>query len=795
MASTLPKPISPVTRVGRLRPLLLGALVAGPGGWAVAAPSIAEEFDKEIEPILSDYCYDCHGDGASKGDVVMDEYENLADHLEDHGLWLRAWQNIRSQLMPPSKKAQPEREEREQLLRWIEARVFKLDPENPDPGRVTIRRMNREEYRNTIHDLLGVDYDTGDKFPPDDTGYGFDTIGDVLSISPLLLEKYLTAAEEIAAMVLPTDAARTPELVIQAGDLRQPGKESETGRSMEFERNHTVRAERPLRLGGQFEVELEFRVTGARQATEQTATLALLVDGKELARRDLDQNNRKPIRLSGTARLEKGKRRFEVRIIPRKPEKTGQERLVAQVTELRLKGPLDAGWSAYPEPYRRILFDGPAPEGDAARRSYAAKVFRRLATRTFRRPVDDRTVGRLAEMAMAHDRIKGNKFEDGVRLGLTALLASPRFLFRAEIQPEPDNPAKIIPIDEFALASRLSYFLWSSMPDDPLFELAGKGALRKNLEAQIERMLADPKADRFVRNFTGQWLQARDVESVPINARSILGVRRLEEANRVFNTRLRSDMRRETEALFAEVLRNDRPATELLTADYSFLNERLAKFYGIPGIRGEQHRRVKLDPQTHRGGILTHGSFLIVTSNPTRTSPVKRGLFVLDNLLGTPPPPPPPGTPDLEEAARKSGKPLTMREMMVRHREDPLCKSCHARMDPIGLALENYNALGLWRDQEGGKPIDTSGVLVTGEKFSTAQDLREVLATGRQTDFLRCLTEKMLTYAIGRGVEYFDAPTIDRIVADAGKSGGSLQEIVKGIVRSAPFQKRRGDGG
>lgn len=767
--------------------------LAGCCAWGHAA-SVEEEWEEEIEPILMDYCYDCHGDGASKGDLVMDEFASLGEHLEDHHFWLQTWRNVRSQLMPPAKKAQLDRAERERLLGWIESRVFQLDPDNPDPGRVTIRRLNREEYRHTVGDLLGVDYDTSENFPPDDTGYGFDTIGDVLSLSPLLLEKYVRASEEVAELAMPADAAKTPELVIGAGDLRQPGKESETGRSMEFERDHTVRAERTLRHAGRYDIELDFRVAGSMEATVQTATLVLLVDGREIGRKDMGWDYRKMIRLGKELKLKKGVHRFEVRMIPRNPEGSGEGRLVAQVNGVTVRGPLDAGSWAFPESYKAVMSDGSAPDGVEARRVYAEKIFRRFATRAFRRPVDDGTVQRLAHIVMAHDAAEGNSFEDGVRLGVTAVLASPRFLFRAEVQPEADNPAKIVLIDEYALASRLSYFLWSSMPDEALFALAAEGALRKNLDAQIERMLADEKAERFVRNFTGQWLQARDVESVHVNARSILKVRRQDEANRVFNTRLRTDMRRETEALFGHVLRSGRPATELLTADYGFLNERLARFYKIDGVKGEEFRKVQFQEQDHRGGILAQGTFLIVTSNPTRTSPVKRGLFVLDNLLGTPAPPAPPGVPSLEEVAKAAGNPITMREMMVRHREDPLCKSCHARMDPIGLALENYNALGMWRDQQGGQPIDTAGVLVTGEKFGSVEELKALLGASRRGDFHRCLAEKIMTYAIGRGVEYYDAPSIDAIVTLTEKSGGTLKGLVKGVVRSAAFQKRRGDG-
>ncbi|NNC89060.1 MAG: DUF1592 domain-containing protein [Akkermansiaceae bacterium] len=761
--------------------------------WLGAVPGEAE-FEEEIGPLLEHYCYDCHGDGSRKGDVSLDEFGDVAAHLADRDHWLAVWRNIRTQIMPPSDKEQLDEAERRQVLRWIERRVFKLDPDNPDPGRVTIRRMNREEYRNTVEDLLGVRYEVHDHFPPDDTGYGFDTIGDVLSLSPLLLEKYLRAADEIMTQALPSEAARTPEITIRAEQFQEPGNRKQTGRFMEFEIDHTVREERELKHAGRYEIELAYAVEGSMEATENTGTMVMLVDGRELDRAELGWDYRKQITLKKEVRLEKGKHRFEIRMIPGNPPEEGEGLLGLKVAGYKVRGPLDAGAWMYPETYTRILFRGPPPEDAAQRESYAREILRRFAGRAYRRPVDDATLGRLVELAAGVGAEPGKTFEDGIRSALMAVLSSPRFLFRAEVQAEPDNPAQVVPIDEYALASRLSYFLWGSMPDDALLELAGRKALRKQLRAQVDRMLADPKADRFIRNFTGQWLQARDVEGVHMDARRILSLRDSKEANRVFNTRVRRDMRKETELLFGHILRENRPALELITADYSFLNERLARFYKIDDVHGEEFRRVEFGDDWRRGGILTQGTFLVVTSNPTRTSPVKRGLFVLDNILGTPAPPPPGDVPELDEARREAGREATMREAMERHRREPLCKACHARMDPIGLALENFNALGMWRDREGNRRIDSAGQLITGEQFGHIGELKTILATTRRGDFHRCLAEKLMTYALGRGVEYYDTPAIDGIVMRMHAAGGGLREAVQGIVESAPFQLRRGDG-
>jgi hypothetical protein len=631
------------------------------------------EFKQKIVPLLETYCYDCHGDGASKGSFSMDEFTDLSKHIEDRKHWHAIWQNIRSQVMPPSDKDQPTLEERQQLLTWIERDVFKLDPANPDPGRVTIRRLNRTEYQYAVEDLLGVPYDTRQIFPADDTGYGFDNIGDVLSISPLLMEKYLQAAEEVVNRALP-NAAVNP----------QPTKEAD----------------------------------GAKPT-------------------------------------------------PAEVPKT--------------KG------------YRLVFGDELIPESPAERDRYARKILRSFVSRAFRRPVDDGTIKRLLAIVNEIAKEPGKTFQDGIKQALIACLASPRFLFRAELQPEPNNPEKIVPLDEYSLASRLSFFLWSSVPDEELLSLAFRTQLRANLGAQVDRMLKDPRSNRLVTNFVGQWLQARDVETVEMSAKTILGLNSDREAAGQFDPRLRADMRRETEMLFDFILRQDRPATELISARYTFLNERLARFYGIAGVSGDEFRGVDLIEHPERGGVLTQGTFLLVTSNPTRTSAVKRGLFVLDNLLGTPPPPPPPGVPNLEDAALPGNPNPTQREMMEIHRQKPECRSCHARMDPIGLGLENFNALGQFRKTENGRPIEASGKLLTGETFSDVAALKELLAVKRKDDFHRCLSEKLLTYALGRGVEIHDATTIAMLSTRLEKSGGKLRELIHGIVESAPFQKRRGD--
>ena len=500
---------------------------------------------------------------------------------------------------------------------------------------------------------------------------------------------------------------------------------------------------------------------------------------------------------------------------------------------MTVRGPLAADHWVKPPNYARF-FPQAIPNDDRGRRDYARELLADFARRAFRRPVDSDTTDRLATLAEAIYSQPGKTFEAGVAQSMVAVLASPRFIFREENTEAAAEAAPYAWVDEYALASRLSYFLWSSMPDAELFQQAAAGTLRKNLSAQVARMLADPRAEALEKNFIGQWLQARDIETVPIEARSVLARekkfdpeldvqrKRFRELNdlpddrlspaekvelakirRAFRSQqpppraeltpeLRRAMRQETESVFAYILREDRSLLELLDSDYTFVNERLAQHYGLPNVTGSEMRRVTLPPDSPRGGILTDGTVLVVTSNPTRTSPVKRGVFILDNILGTPAPPPPPNIPPLEAAlAGVTNRAPSLRETLAAHRENVLCASCHNRMDPLGLALENFNALGRWRDQEFDQPIDASGQLATGESFADFKALKQLLVKNHAEDFYRTLTQKLLTYALGRGLDYYDVETVDQIVSRIDKSGGKPSALIAGIVESAPFQKTR----
>ncbi len=774
-------------------PFILFVAVAG----FCSSLAVADEaaFDK-IEPILMDHCYDCHGDGMGKGDFEMDDFETVAEHLDNFDVWYEIWKNVRSNLMPPAHKTQLKTEEREKVLAFIESKVFKIDHENPDPGRVTIRRMNREEYRYTVKDLLDVDFPAYDVLPADDTGYGFDTIGDVLSISPLLMEKYLEAAERVVKKGVPTNG---PEIVEWWPNL-DSFKDTRSGdwgvNWMPFNHARKMEAQPWINFDGEYEIRVDFYIRGSDEASSHSATLKVGVDDKTLTERKVGWDNSKTLTLKTKAHFKKGNGQTLWLATEEggKPEE-GEHELAVGVKSIRYRGPLDGSQKDYPWELRWLFSEGAPSDDEKARDPYRETILRRFASLAFRRPVDDGTVKRLVALARQVDMQPNKRFEDGIAQAIKAILVSPRFLMRAEVQPEPDNPGKVVPIDEYALASRLSYFIWSSCPDEELMKLASEGKLRVNLRKQVDRMLKEKKSFRFVQNFVGQWLQARDVPTIALDERRILNEKDLGKARRIFNGRLRESMKAESEKFFAHILQNNRPATELLTAKYTFLNEPLAEWYGIEGVKGNELRKVDLGGDSHRGGMLSQATFHIVTSNPTRTSPVKRGLFVLENFLATPAPPAVPDVPALEETAKGDKKNLPLRDLLALHSEQKVCASCHARMDPIGLALENYNPMGLWIDDYKGKPIDASGTLMTGETFKNANELSKVLATSRHGDFHRAITEKMMTYAVGRGIEYFDAPTIDKIVANAESRGATLKEILFGIVESAPFQKRRGDGG
>jgi len=752
-----------------------------------------ERFEEEIQPLLIDYCYGCHGAGMKKGQVILDTFPSGAAMLGKRDLWWSVLRNVRAGIMPPANKPRPSQKEIALLADWIKRDVFGLDPHDPDPGRVTIRRLNRVEYRNTIRDLTGFDFKAEEEFPPDDTGYGFDTIGDVLSISPLLLEKYMQAAESIVAAAVPTVSRLIPERTYRGVEFRSADGAG-NGDRLTFYKKAKVSRLYSADAEGDYRLVLELAVLGAFNFDPGRCTVVFKVDDREHLRETYAWQDGKSYRYSYQDRLAAGDHRITFEIEPLTPAEKRKSSIDLRIVSLKVQGPLDPKHWVRPRNYDRFFPRDEPPQTDRERHQYAREVLGRFAAKAFRRPVDERTLDRLVSIAEGIYRQRGHRFEQGVARALVAVLASPRFLLRVDgVDTTASTSTETHPlVDEYSLASRLSYFLWSTMPDEELSRLAQRGELRKNLARQVKRMCEDARVEALTRNFVGQWLQVRDVEGFTINTRAVL---RQDGGNRPrvnLDTELRRAMRGETEMLFAHIAREDRSLLEMIDSDYTFVNAKLAQLYGIKDVTGNQMRKVAIPKDSARGGVLSHASVLLVTSNPTRTSPVKRGQFILDNLLGTPTPPPPPDIPALEEAKKDpKGREPTVRELMVLHRTKPLCSSCHSRMDPLGLALENFNALGLWRETERGQPIDASGRLITGEPFHDVRDLKRIIKDQHRLDFYRCLTEKLLTYALGRGLDYNDVDTVDRIVERLDREGGRSRALLMGVIESAPFQKRR----
>ncbi len=836
---------------------MVAALPAAPG-WT--DETALKSFDRDIQPVLEQYCYDCHGMGRKKGGVQLDGFASDAA-VRDHTLWLRVLKNVRAGIMPPADEPRVPAAAMQTLAAWIKRDAFGLDPLHPDPGRVTVRRLNRVEYRNTIRELTGVDYDTQLEFPPDDTGQGFDNLADVLTISPMLLERYLDAAQTIIAKAVPTqplieaeqpvpgrlfrtvradspvtiDGTPPPGGTAAAPYQRPPPKIEGNGLVLSYYTPATVAATCKVAYDGQYRLAVSLRAIETYvddQFDQNRCRVLFKADGETLYSQEFVREGDKALELSFDRKWKQGEHELAFEVQPIGPDREQKRQLRLRVNAVTIHGPSAKERWVQPAAYTRY-FPKPVPKRAGAREAYAAELLGGFATRAFRRPVDDATVRRLVALAGQTSAQPGNTFESGVAQAMVAVLASPRFIFREEgtlaLQPGQVNPL----LDEYALASRLSYFLWSSMPDEELFRLAAAGQLRAQLPAQLGRMLADPRAGEFVRNFTGQWLEARDIANVQIEPlaihlrehpepeleaamarfRQINGIRpelrtpeQKTELEKIRETvvpvfrapkpqltySLRRAMQQETELVFAHILKEDRSLVELIESDYTFLNEDLARHYGIAGVTGPEMRKVMLPPDSPRGGVLTQGTILAVTSNPTRTSPVKRGVFILDAILGTRPPPPPPNIPALEDAASPEKlRQMSLRENLALHATNKMCASCHSRMDPLGLALENFNALGMWRDAELNRPIDPSGQLITGESFANIRELKHILATAHRRDFYYCFSQKLLTYALGRSLEYYDTETVDRLVSQLEEAGGRPSALLQGIVNSAPFQQRR----
>jgi len=731
-------------------------------------------FRSNVQPLLKRLCADCHGDGATEGNLDLDRFESARDVLRGREQWLKALQKLAVGAMPPKDADQPTAAERKMLVDWVDDAINHFDCQaEARPGRVTLHRLNRVEYRNTIRDLIGVDYEPSVDFPADDIGYGFDNIGDVLSLPPILLEKYLDAAEAIADQAIVTEGSRLPLIVRHSGaDLRGGTRVINRAKGSKIiVSNGQMSAKVKLDKPGKYEIHVD---AYGQQAGNDPVKMGLLIDGTQITTFDVKATESKPEVYTYEGRASAGDHEIAVSFLNdyyRPREANGDRNMI--VNSIAVRGPLGSE-KPLPDSHQRVLFVQPSKQVTVQQAT--SQVVERLASRAFRRPATKSEVARLEQLAAAA-RKRGDGFEQSVQLAMQAILISPNFLFRVEADPAEGQAER--QLNDYELASRLSYFLWSTMPDAELYSDAWQDKLgdRENLRRHVVRLLQNKRARALVDNFAAQWLNLRKFDEMEPSPRHFPA----------FTQKLRDDMRRETNYFFGHIVREDRSVLELLSADYSYLIERLARDYGISGVEGEAFRRVSL-ANSPRGGIITQGSILTLTSNPTRTSPVKRGKWILENLLGEPPPPPPPDVPELDDEQRM----LTgsVRQQLEQHRANPACAVCHQQMDELGFALENFDPIGGWRLFDGPHQINPSAELPSGEKFSGPNELALLLRRTKHLEFVRCLAEKLLTYALGRGLEYYDKCAVDKIVEKVAEHDFRFSAMVIAIVESEPFQKR-----
>ena len=794
-----------VRRRGFLLPGLagIGLLLAG-GPAAAQTPGVAgPDAPATYRAVLDRYCVTCHNGRLRTAGLELDraDLSNVGGHGD---LWEKVVLKLRGRDMPPQPRPRPADAVYDGFAAWLETTLDAAAAMDPRPGRPALHRLNRTEYANAVRDLLALDVDVTTLLPPDDSTHGFDNIADALGVSPLLLESYVVAARKISRLAVANPAIPpSAETYVGAHDETQ-----DTHRDgMPFGTRGGLRAMHHFPVDGEYEIrtrlersqrddvrglhephELELAVDGQRvrlfaleggphmyrQAVYDGETPALTADDHLVLRVPLTAGPHAitatfPVKSFGVSES------LSKPLLRSYPSPNSVAGLPA-VSRIIVTGPLAAAGRGDTPTRRRIFTCRPAAA--AAEAACAEEIISALARRAYRGVATDEDVRELIGFYEA-GRANGG-FEAGIEAALWRLLASPRFIFRFEFDPPDAPPGAAYRIGDLELASRVSFFLWSSIPDERLLAAAERGELRKpgELERQVRRMLANPRAAALVGNFAGQWLYLRNLEHIVPEPRRF----------RNFDNNLRRAFRRETELLFESIVAEDRSVLDLLDADYTFVNERLARHYGIPGVRGSHFRRVAVTDERRRG-LLGHGSILTVTSYANRTSPVLRGKWVLENLLGAPPPPPPADVPELPED-EGAAQGLTMRERLAAHRANPVCASCHAKMDPIGFGLENFNAVGAWRRSENGAPIDASGTLPSGAAFEGPAELRAALLA-RPAAFVRTLTAKLATYALGRGVEHFDAPAIRAIVAAAAGSDYAFSSLVLAIVESVPFQMRQ----
>ena len=756
--------------------------------FGVFGPLAAEDFSPQAAGLLDRYCVRCHSGKKPKGGLDLKTARDPAAIQKGRKKWAAVSRMLRQREMPPKKAKQPTEAERLALREAVDAELDRFDCDGAiDPGRPTIRRLSRYEYARTVKDLAGLEIGLAADFPADDIGYGFDNIGDVLSMPPLLLEKYIDSAEAIVEQLFSTRAGGGSRSTRYEGEVaaeKNKTPNEHVRRAGSSQKAAGIYSNQELSVIYQASVEgdyvLRARAWGG-QAGPETVRMGFRIAGKTVGEAQVKAVSTAPAIYEVRVRLEEGEHRFGVAFLndyfqPESPNPAlrGDRNLFVDWFEVQLVETDRAPAETSDLIARPLMADG---------RPHAAnirKTIERFATRAWRRPLQPGELDRFVQLGRTVYDNEGT-VEDAIQVVFQAALSSPFFLFRVELDAEPENPAAIHPVSPFELATRLSYFLWSSMPDEELFKLAASGRLLEAgvLRQQAGRMLRDPRSIALAENFAEQWLQTRFLDGSTPDPDIFPG----------FDAPLREAMREETRLFFLALVEEDRSMLEFIDSDFTFLNERLARHYGIEGVNGEEFRKVSVEG-TARGGVLTQGSVLTLTSYPTRTSPVFRGKWILEQLLGMPPPPPPPDVPDLagDTDAVLSG---SIRQRLEKHRLDPACAACHDRLDPLGFALENFDAVGAWREFDGKFLVDAKAHLPGGKPFEGPGELKELLKS-RPKVFVRALCEKMLTYALGRGLEYYDKCTIDQLVDLTAANGYKIRSLIFGIVESDTFRFRRG---
>ena len=718
--------------------------------------------------------------------------------------WEKVIRKLRGGMMPPQGRPRPANDDVYKLISYLETSIDRSAANKAHPGRAAIHRLNRTEYGNAIRDLLALDVDVTDLLPADDESNGFDNIADVLKLSPSLLEQYLSASRKISSLAVgdPSQPVIT-QVFRTAPDLAQD--EHIEGLPLGTRGGLLIHHNFPLNGQYDFRVFLLRNIVGYMKGLEWPHQLEITVDGERvfIAPVGGDDDNRMSdanfaaaadtidARLKtriavkagphdvGVAFIRKNSAEYDEPLEPHTRDHDLQNMNGTPIVDrVDISGPYEATGSGDTPSRRRIFICRPATANAADEVSCARKIVSSLARRAYRQPVSDADVDVV--MRFYDSGRKNGNFDTGIENALAFILTAPKFLFRTEADPPNAVAGGVYRVNDVEMASRLSFFLWSSIPDEELLSVAAQGKLKDPavLEQQVKRMLADPKSQALVRNFAGQWLFLRNLQSAKPDGHEYPD----------FDDNLRQSFRRETEMFFESILRENRSVLDLLNANYTFVNERLAKHYGIPNVYGTQFRKVTLTDQT-RMGLLGQGSVLTVTSYPNRTSPVLRGKWILENILGTPPPPPPPNVPPLKEN-EEGAKPRSVRELMEEHRKNPACAGCHAVMDPLGFSLENFDGVGEWRTKDQSGPIDASGQLADGTKVEGPVTLRQALMKHPE-QFVQTVTEKMMTYSLGRGLEYYDMPVVRGIVHDSARTDYRLPSIIIDIVKSAPFQMRK----